>query len=84
VGGLDAHAGFKEYLAKPNGWSSLPRFTSVGENNSYGYVQSGTRLVEWVFDADEEHRSNQLSAKWNRLCVRIRNTIVEVVFGQEQ
>ena len=84
LGKLDAHAGFKEFLAKDENWKTLPRFVALGENNSFGYKQSGTHLIEWIFDADEEHRSNQLNPQWNRVCVRISDTIVEVIFGQEK
>lgn len=83
IGGLDSHKGFKEYLANDSNWDNIPGFKSVGENNSYGYRLSGTHLIEWVFDADEEHRSNQMNPKWNRICTRISGTIVEIVFGQE-
>jgi len=83
IGGLDSHKGFKDYLANDSNWDNLPGFRSVGENNSYGYRLSGTHLIEWVFDADEEHRSNQQNPKWNRICTRISDTIVEIVFGQE-
>ncbi len=84
LGKLDAHAGFKEFLAKDENWKTLPQFVALGENNSFGYQQSGTHLIEWIFDADEEHRSNQLNPQWNRVCVRISDTIVEVIFGQEK
>ncbi|MFO0703123.1 MAG: hypothetical protein U0525_00145 [Patescibacteria group bacterium] len=83
INGLDSHKGFEDYLDEDENWQNLPRFVSVGENNSYGYQLSGTHLIEWVFDADEEHRSNQLNPKWNRMCTRISGTIVEIVFGQE-
>lgn len=83
IGGLDSHKGFKDYLAIDSNWDNLPNFKSVGENNSYGYRLTGTHLIEWVFDADEEHRSNQINPKWNRVCVRISDTIVEIIFGQE-
>ncbi|MEI7653172.1 MAG: hypothetical protein WCJ70_02750 [bacterium] len=84
LGKLDAHAGFKEFLANDENWKTMPRFVALGENNSFGYKQSGTHLIEWIFDADEEHRSNQLNPQWNRTCVRISDTIVEVIFGQEK
>lgn len=84
IDGLDAHKGFKEYLSDGKNWENIPRFVSVGENNSYGYKLSGTHLIEWVFDADEEHRSNQMNPKWNRVCSRISGTIVEIIFGEEK
>ncbi len=84
IDGLDAHKGFKDYLSDDKNWENIPRFSSVGENSSYGYILSGTHLIEWVFDADEEHRSNQQNPKWNRVCVRISGTIVEMVFGEEK
>lgn len=84
IGGLDAHKGFIEYLDVQSNWDKLPRFVSLGENNSYGYKQTGTHIVEWVFDADEEHKSNQLNPMWNRVCSRISGTIVEMIFGEER
>ncbi len=84
IGGLDAHKGFKDYLEVQSNWENLPRFVSLGENNSYGYRQSGTHLIEWVFDSDEEHKGNQLNPNWNRVCSRIDGTIVEMVFGMEK
>ena len=82
LGRLDSHKGFKEYLDSEENWKNLPGLISIGENNSIGYRLTGTHLIEWIFDADEEHRSNQLDARWNQGCVRIQGTIVEVLFGK--
>lgn len=82
LGTLDGHKGFKEYLDSEDNWKNLSGLISVGENNSIGYRLTGTHLIEWIFDADEEHRSNQLDARWNQGCVRIQGTIVEVLFGR--
>jgi uncharacterized protein YkwD len=84
LGSLDAHKGLNEYLADEKNWQNFPRFDSIGENNSYGYKLSSTHLIEWVFDADEEHRSNQQNPRWNRACIRIHDTIVEMIFGEEK
>lgn len=83
LGGLDAHAGFKKYFESEDNWKNLGSIRGVGENNSAGYKQTGTHLIEWIFDADEEHRTNQLNPDWNRMCSRISGTIVEMVFGKE-
>ncbi|MEI6327106.1 MAG: hypothetical protein WCO78_03195 [Candidatus Roizmanbacteria bacterium] len=84
LGKLDAHEGFKKYLDNQDNWSSLPGLVSIGENNSIGYRLTGTHLVEWIFDADEEHRSNQLDPNWNQVCVRIQGTIVEILFAKKE
>lgn len=78
---LDSHKGFQDYLDDPKHWEEL-NFKSLGENASYGYILSGVHLIEWVFDADEEHRSNQLNHNWTHACVAISKTVVNVIFGQ--
>lgn len=79
--GLDSHKGFETYLDDPNHWVEL-NFKSLGENASFGYVLSGVHLIEWVFDADDEHRSNQLNPNWTHVCPAVSGTIVNIIFGQ--
>jgi uncharacterized protein YkwD len=82
LGTLDTHKGLEDYLNDPKHWEELEE-KAVGENTSYGYTLSGTHLIEWLFDADEEHRSNQLNPRWNRACAATSGVTVEVLFGEK-
>lgn len=79
--GLDSHKGFTEFLNKPDNWRWLG-VKSIGENASFGYVLTGAHLIEWVFDADEEHRSNQLNPEWNLACAAVSETTVDILFAK--
>ncbi len=81
AGNLDSHKGLVDFMGKPDSWTWLD-IKSIGENASFGYVLSGTHLIEWVFNADEEHRSNQLNPQWNLACAGINNTTVDILFGK--
>lgn len=81
LGTLDAHQGLVKFMDDPKNWTWLD-ITSIGENASYGYTLSGTHLIEWVFDADEEHKSNQLNPQWNLACPGISDTTVDILFGK--
>jgi uncharacterized protein YkwD len=81
AGGLDGHKGFSEFMAKEDSWPWLD-VKAAGENASYGYVLSGVHLIEWVFNADVEHRDNQLNPAWNLACAAVSGTTVDIVFGQ--
>jgi uncharacterized protein YkwD len=81
AGNLDGHKGFTEFLAKEDSWRWLD-VKAVGENASHGYVLSGVHLIEWVFNADEEHRNNQLNPNWNLACAGVAGTTVDIIFGQ--
>lgn len=78
---LDNHQGLMEYMDDPNHWKEL-NITAIGENASYGYVLSGTHLIEWVFDSDSEHRENQLNPQWNISCAGISEVTVNIIFGK--
>lgn len=78
---LDAHKGLIEYMNDPDHWREL-NITAIGENASYGYVLSGTHLIEWIFDSDPEHRENQLNPEWNLACAGISGVTVDIVFGK--
>ncbi|MBI4099863.1 hypothetical protein HY440_02545 [Candidatus Microgenomates bacterium] len=78
---LDGHQGLKDYMADPKHWQELD-VKSIGENASYGYVLSGTHLIEWVFDSDVEHRDNQLNPSWNLACAGTSGVTVDIIFGQ--
>ncbi len=78
---LDGHQGFKDYFADQSHWQELG-VTGIGENSSWNYTLSGVHLIEWVFDADDEHRNNQLNPDWNLGCVGIAGTTVDVIFGK--
>lgn len=82
INNLDGHKGLKDYLEDPKHWEYID-LQAVGENASYGYILTGTHLIEWVFDADEEHRDNQLDPKWNRACAATNGSLVEVMFGRK-
>ena len=81
AGTLDVHKGFAEFLSKEENWQWLD-VKAAGENASYGYVLSGTHLIEWVFDSDVEHKSNQLNPNWNLACAGISGVTVDIIFGQ--
>lgn len=82
AGTLDSHKGFEEYMNDENHWKEL-EVTGIGENASYGYVLSGTHLIEWVFDSDEEHRSNQLNPTWSLVCPAVSGETVDILFGKK-
>ncbi len=78
--GLDAHQGFTDFLENQDGFKKLG-FGWLGENASQGYIMSGQHLVEFIFASDEEHNQNQLATQWDRACVSIVNTTVEIIFA---
>lgn len=81
ISNLDAHKGLIDYMDDPNHWQEL-NIRAIGENASFGYVLSGVHLIEWVFDADVEHRDNQLNPNWNLACAGVSGTTVDIIFGQ--
>lgn len=81
IGTLDSHKGLIDYMNDPNHWKDLD-IKAIGENASYGYILSGTHLIEWVFDSDPEHRENQLNPSWNPACAGISGVTVDIVFGR--
>ncbi len=81
AGSLDSHKGFQDFMNKDGSWQWLD-VKSIGENASYGYVLSGTHLIEWVFDSDSEHRENQLNPAWNLACAGVSGVTVDIIFGQ--
>jgi len=82
AGNLDSHKGLTDYMADNNHWGSLG-ITAIGENSSYGYILSGTHLIEWVFDADAEHRNNQLNPNWSLVCTGVSGKTVDILFGKK-
>lgn len=81
-GGLDSHKGLQDYLAEKSHWQELG-VIAVGENASSGYVLSAVHLIEWVFNADEEHRDNQLNPHWTYACAGIAGSTVDIIFGKK-
>ncbi|OGG19442.1 hypothetical protein A2721_02865 [Candidatus Gottesmanbacteria bacterium RIFCSPHIGHO2_01_FULL_47_48] len=81
LGNLDSHAGFTKYFEDKNNWQELG-ITGAGENASQGYTLSGTHLIEWVFSADDEHRSNQLNPNWTLACATVSGSTVDIIFGK--
>ncbi len=81
AGDLDGHQGLKDYMNDPKHWQELD-IKAIGENASYGYILSGTHLIEWVFDSDVEHRETQLNPKWNLACAGVASVTVDILFGQ--
>ena len=79
---LDKHRGLIEYMDNPDHWKELD-ITSIGENASQGYILSGVHLIEWVFDADSEHRDNQLNPQWTHGCAGISESTVDIIFGKK-
>lgn len=82
IDNLDEHKGLIEYLNDAKHWEDLG-VKGLGENASWGYQLSGTHLIEWVFDADQEHRDNQLNPSWNRACVATSKLLVEILFADK-
>lgn len=80
-GTLDSHKGLVDYMNDENHWKEL-NITAIGENASYGYVLSGVHLIEWIFDSDEEHKSNQLNPQWNLACAGTSGVTVDIIFGR--
>lgn len=81
LGNLDGHQGLIDYMNDQSHWSYL-NITAIGENASYGYILSGTHLIEWIFDSDVEHRDNQLNPNWNLACAAVSGVTVDIIFGQ--
>lgn len=81
LGNLDTHKGLVTYMDNPKHWEEL-NVTAIGENASYGYILSGVHLIEWVFDSDEEHRSNQLNPNWSLACAGVSGVTVDIIFGR--
>lgn len=82
AGTLDSHKGLEDYMGDENHWKELD-VTGIGENASFGYVLSGTHLVEWVFDSDAEHRGNQLNPSWSLVCPAVSGETVDILFGKK-
>ncbi len=80
AGNLDSHKGLVDYMNDQKHWQELD-VKAIGENASYGYILSGTHLIEWVFDSDAEHRDNQLNPQWNLTCAGISGVTVDLIFG---
>jgi uncharacterized protein YkwD len=78
---LDSHKGLIDYMNDPNHWQEL-NITQIGENASYGYTLSGVHLIEWVFNADEEHKNNQLNPNWTHACAGTFETTADIIFGK--
>lgn len=78
--GLDAHQGFNDYLENQDGFQKLG-FAWLGENASQGYIMSGQHLIEFVFASDEEHDQNQLQSRWDRACIAIVDSTIEIIFA---
>ncbi len=82
AGTLDGHKGLEDYMNDENHWKELD-ITGIGENASYGYILSGTHLIEWVFDSDAEHRGNQLNPSWSLVCPAVSGETVDILFGKK-
>jgi uncharacterized protein YkwD len=78
--GLDAHQGFNDFLENQDGFNKLG-FGWLGENASQGYIMSGQHLVEFIFASDEGHDQNQLATQWDRTCIAIVGSTVEIIFA---
>lgn len=81
LGNLDQHQGLIDYMKDDNHWREL-NITAIGENASYGYIMSGVHLIEWVFDSDAEHRTNQLNPDWTLACAGVSGVTVDIIFGK--
>lgn len=79
-GALDGHAGFMNFMNHEDGFSKLG-FNSLGENSSFGYILSGTHLIEWVYAGDSEHDNNQLNSDWTYVGIGVSGTATDLIFG---
>lgn len=79
-GTLDGHAGFMNFMNQQDGFNKVG-FNALGENSSFGYVLSGTRLIEEVYSADAEHNNNQLNSGWTHVGIGVSGTATDLVFG---
>jgi uncharacterized protein YkwD len=79
-GALDGHAGFLNFMNHEDGFSKLG-FNSLGENSSFGYILSGTHLIEWVYAGDAEHDNNQLNSEWTYVGIGVSGTATDLIFG---
>lgn len=78
--GLDAHAGFMNFINNQNGFTQLG-FNHLGENASYAGPLNATHLIQWVFAADAEHNNNQLNKDWTTVGVGINNIATDIIFA---
>jgi len=80
LGKTDAHAGFVDYLENQDGFQKLG-FGHLGENSSFGYILSGTHLIEWVYMRSPEHNANQTDPKWDHACAGVFGLATNIVFA---
>lgn len=79
-GGLDSHAGFKEFTADQNKMRELG-FWDISENASYGYKLSGVHIIEWAY-SDPPHDNNQKNGRWNIVGIAVKGTCTDLIFGR--
>jgi len=80
---LDAHSGFDNFLHNQDGFKKLG-FNHIGENAAYAGPLSGVHLIEWVFAADNEHNTNQLSPEWQYAGIGINGIATDIVFASNK
>lgn len=81
-GGLDQHAGFKEFVSNPDNFKQIG-FMGLGENASWGYTLSGVHLIEWVYAGDAPHNNNQLNPSWTHVGIGAEGSTTDIIFGKK-
>lgn len=80
-GGLDAHAGFRDFMNN-DGFSKVG-FNSLGENSAQlAGNMNGERIIKEIFGADAEHDGNQLDPSWTHVGISINGNFVNINFGK--
>jgi len=77
---VDKHTGFKNFLEKEDGFNKL-RFSSLGENISFGYRLNGVHTIEWMYAGDKPHDDNQLNNKWDHVGIGVDGLATCLIFA---
>lgn len=80
LGGLDNHAGFREFLDKKT--YTQYGFRGAGENSCFGFNLSPVEIIEKIFAGDSLHNNNQLEPSWTNVGIGVNGTAIDVVFGK--
>jgi uncharacterized protein YkwD len=80
AGQTDAHAGFKDFVEKQDGYNKLG-FNWLGENISYGFQLEGVHLIEWMYAGDKPHDDNQKNPRWDHVGVGVKGTATCLIFA---
>ncbi len=76
----DSHEGFLDFINSQDGFTKLG-FMKIGENSSYGYKVSGTKLIEDVYAGDRPHDMNQLHSDWTHVGIGVSGMATNLIFA---